>query len=25
MQLLIDRLGKTAKNEDFLKAMHSPS
>jgi transcription termination factor Rho len=24
MQLLIDRLGKTAKNEDFLKAMHSP-
>jgi len=25
MQLLIDRLGKTAKNEDFLKAMHSPA
>ncbi len=25
MQLLIDRLGKTAKNEDFLKAMHSPT
>ena len=25
MQLLIDRLGKTKKNEDFLKAMHSPT
>ncbi len=25
MQLLIDRLSKTEKNEDFLKAMHSPA
>jgi transcription termination factor Rho len=25
MQLLIDRLSKTSKNEDFLKAMHSPT
>jgi transcription termination factor Rho len=25
MQLLIDRLSKTSKNEDFLKTMHSPT